>query len=227
MTWASKTQGTRANLGFFNAGPALPASLPLKRTRPLSQLLQHAQELARNDFAVKFRSVWPDSLAHTAFDVCVRFIETDRRENREEFQRRWRSLQMRQLLLQRREKVSALLQQATVRAAIHALRSRFGTCTVKVLTKANITLCESDGDDVWVAVKHVHLPDKFSADQCRTVLQVCSSDLIAGVCRRVRARALAGDAPSAIQELHLLYRDQPDGADASLVHCSSVSMTCC
>jgi len=85
-------------------------------------LLQHAQELARNDFAVKFRSVWPDSLALTAFDVCVRFIETDRGENREEFQRRWRSLQMRQLLLQRREKVSALRQQATVRAAIHALR---------------------------------------------------------------------------------------------------------
>jgi len=57
-------------------------------------------------------------------------------------------------------------------------------CTAKVLTKANITLCEGEGDDLWVAVKHVRLPEKFSAEQCRTVLQVWHD---ACGCRRVLA----------------------------------------
>ena len=86
----------------------------------LSQLLQYARDLKQDNFAAKFHSVWLDS-AHAAFDACIQFIEnSDPRENLEEFERRWLALQMRQLLLQRREKVSAQpQQQAVTRGPIH------------------------------------------------------------------------------------------------------------
>lgn len=41
-----------------------------------------------------------------------------------------------------------------------------------MLTRAGITLCEGDDDGTLVAVKHVHLPDKFNEEQCGSILQV-------------------------------------------------------
>jgi hypothetical protein len=96
---------------YTSAFSVKPLHRRLLRPAPLtprgSQLLQHAVELPRNDFLIKYRAVWPDSLADAALHACIQFVETVALPaNRGEFQRRCRARQLRQLLLDRREFVS-------------------------------------------------------------------------------------------------------------------------
>lgn len=63
-----------------------------------------------------------------------------------------------------------------------------------VLTRAKIELRGGGGEEPLVAVKHVPLPSTFNAEQCSSILQ----------------------------DLHILYRENPENADDYLVHCSSV-----
>jgi hypothetical protein len=68
-------------------------------------LLQHAIELPCNDFHVKYRVVWPDSLTEAVEqNAGIHFVETAARSLKN--QRRCRALKLRQLLLDRRELVS-------------------------------------------------------------------------------------------------------------------------
>jgi hypothetical protein len=109
MTWALKTQGL---VTMLSAELSLIAHVCSSHRLQISQLLHHALQLSREDFIAQYSSVWPDNLAEAALGACVQFLKNF--DLLQEFHRRWRALQMRNLLLRRRENVRAPYLQRTL-----------------------------------------------------------------------------------------------------------------
>ena len=102
---------------------------------PCSELLHHAISLPQADFLSNFATVWSGDLVHAALQACTQFVQ--RPENAEVFRHRWRDFRVRQLLLQRREQVSACVQPCTLPSRLFL--SRLTCCSLRFSPKPKLS----------------------------------------------------------------------------------------